>query len=412
MIETIAIIGANLAGGRAAEALRQAGFDGRVTLIGEEPWRPYERPPLSKELLWDASRLPDNFFLHDEGWYEANRIDLRLGARADALDLAGGGVRMASGETLRADRILLATGGKARLLPLAGADAPNVHHLRTRDEADRLALDLKPGARVVVIGMGVIGSEVAASARKAGCDVIAIEPAPAPMTRTIGENFGRWLGRRHADRGVRARFGLGVSRLELAGGLVTAVECTDGARIECDVVVVGIGIVPATELADAAGLALGNGVIVDRQCRTSHPNVFAAGDVADQPGFFGGRVRLETYQNAADQAAVAAEAMIGREVDYLRPCWFWSDQYDLNIQVVGRIDDALPVVVRGDPESQEFTAFFHDDGVVIGVLTVNRAVDMGVGKRMVERRILAGAASLGDASVPLREFLKPRPVAA
>lgn len=412
MVETIAIVGANLAGGRAAEALRHAGFDGRVVLIGEEPWRPYERPPLSKELLWGGGQLPDNFFLHDEGWYEANRIELRLGARAEALDLAGGGLRLASDETLRADRILLATGGRARLLPVSGADAPNVHHLRTRDEADRLARDLRPGAHIVVIGMGVIGSEVAASARKAGCEVTAIEPGPAPMIRALGENFGRWLARQHEDRGVCIHFGLGVSSLELEAGMVRAVHCADGRRIACDAVVVGIGIVPAIELAAAAGIAVGNGVIVDRQCRTSHPNVFAAGDVADQPAFFGGRVRLETYQNAADQAVAAAQAMIGQPTDYLRPCWFWSDQYDLNIQVAGRIDDALPMVTRGDADGREFTAFFHDDGVVAGVLTVNRAVDMGVGKRMVERRVVADPALLGDASVPLRELLKPKPVAA
>lgn len=412
MIETIAVIGANLAGGRAAEALRQSGYEGRVILIGEESWRPYERPPLSKEVLWDMSRLPDNFFLHDEDWYEANGIDLRLGARAEALDLAGGGVRLATGDTLRADRILLATGGKARMLPLAGAGAANVHHLRTKDDADRLSLDLRPGAHIVVIGMGVIGAEVAASARKAGCEVTAIEPAPVPMIRTLGARFGRWLGENHEARGVRAHFGFGVSRLELDGGLVRAVECSDGTRIACDAVVVGIGIVPAVELAEQAGIAIGNGVIVDRQCRTSHPNVFAAGDVADQPDFFGGRVRLETYQNAADQAVAAAQAMLGREVDYLKPCWFWSDQYDLNIQVSGRIDDSLPIVIRRTQNDNEFTAFFLDEATVAGVLTVNRAVDMGVGKRMVERRLAVDPEMLADPSVPLREFLKPKPIAA
>lgn len=412
MVETIAIIGANLAGGRAAEALRAGGFEGRIALIGEERWRPYERPPLSKEVLWDRSKLPDGFFLQNEAWYDANRVELRLGTRAEALDLAGGGVRLASGETLPADRILLATGGRARMLPLAGADAPNVHHLRTYDDAQRLAGDLRPGAHVVVIGMGVIGAEVAASARKSGCEVTAIEPAPAPMTRTIGAHFGSWLGRQHEAEGVRLHFGLGVSALSLEGGRVNAVLCDDGTRIACDAVVVGIGIIPAVELAAEAGLEVGNGVIVDRQCRTSHPNVFAAGDVANQPSFFGGRVRLETYQNAADQAVAAAQAMLGMPTDYLRPCWFWSDQYDLNIQVSGRISDDLPQVVRGDPESREFTVFFLSDEVVAGVLTVNRAVDMGVGKRMVERGMVVHPGALRDASVPLRQLLKAKTAAA
>lgn len=412
MVEAIAIVGANLAGGRAAEALRQGGYAGRVILIGEERWRPYERPPLSKECLWDRDRLPDNFFLHEEGWYEANRVELRLGARAEALDLSGGGVLLEGGETVRADRILLATGGRARILPLAGADCANVHHLRTKDEADRLALDLKPGARIVVIGMGVIGAEVAASARKAGCEVIAIEPAAVPMIRTLGEHFGRWLGRYHEGKGVTAHFGTGVSGLLVKDGLVRAVETNDGQRIRCDAVVVGIGIVPAVELAQAAGLAIGNGIVVDRQCRTSNANIFAAGDVADQPSFFGGRVRLETYQNAADQGAAAAQAMIGGAVDYCKPCWFWSDQYDLNIQVSGRIDDELELVMRGELDDNMFTAFFLDGGAIAGVLTVNRAVDMGVGKRMVERRTTADPARLADPSVPMREFLKQAPVQA
>lgn len=412
MVAAIAVVGANLAGGRAAEALRAAGYDGRLVLIGEEKWMPYERPPLSKEVLWEPGVLPDTFFLHDSAWYDDRKIELRLGVRAEALDLAGGGVRLASGETIAADRILLATGGAARRLPLAGADAANVHHLRTKDDADRLGADLRPGARIVVIGMGVIGSEVAASAVKAGCDVVAVEPAPVPMIRTLGARFGAWLGRQHEARGVQARYGVGVAALAVDEGRVHAVLLDDGTRLRCDAVVVGIGIVPAVELAARAGLAVGNGVVVDRSCRTSHPNVFAAGDVADQPDFFGGRVRLETYQNAADQAAAAAQAMLGREVDYLRPCWFWSDQYDLNIQVTGRIDDRLPVVVRGDPDGREFTAFFLDGDVAAGMLTVNRAVDMGPGRRLVERRIPAGAAALGDPSVPLRDLLKPRAAAA
>lgn len=412
MVESVAIVGANLAGGRAAEALRQAGFEGTVTLIGEERWLPYERPPLSKEVLWDPTRLPETFFLHDEAWYSEKRIDLRLGQRAEALDLAGGGVRLAGGATVRADRIILATGGRARLLPMAGADAPNVHHLRTKDDADRLAPDLRAGARIVVIGMGVIGAEVAASARKAGCEVIAVEPAPVPMIRMLGRRFGNWLGQQHARHGVAARFGIGVRALAVDAGRVVAVELDDGSRIDCDAVVVGIGIVPAIELARDAGIEVASGIVVDRQCRTSHPNVFAAGDVAEQPGFFGGRARVETYQNAGEQAMAAAHALLGRDVDYLRPAWFWSDQYDLNIQVAGHIEDSFTSIVRGSPEEAKFTAFFLNDGVVEGVLTVNRAADMGTGRRLVERRVKADPAVLADEAVPMRSLLNPRPVSA
>lgn len=182
-MKSIAVVGANLAGGRAVESLRQAGFDGRITLIGEEPWRPYERPPLSKEVLWDPANVPDNFFLHDEAWYAANRIEMRLGTRAEALDLAASAVRLTGGDLVQADRILLTTGGSARKLNMEGADAANVHYLRTRDDATRMATDLRDGARIVIIGMGVIGAEVAASAVKLGCRVTAIEPLAAPIDR-------------------------------------------------------------------------------------------------------------------------------------------------------------------------------------------------------------------------------------
>ncbi len=405
-MRSVAIVGANLAGGRAVEALRQAGFDGRITLIGEEPWRPYERPPLSKEVLWDPANVPDNFFLQNEAWYHDNRIDMRLGTRAEAVDLAAGGVRLSGGELVAADKVLLATGGYPRKLNLAGADCANVHYLRTRDDAARMALDLHEGARIVIVGMGVIGAEVAASAIKRGCDVTAVETLAAPMERALGQRFGLWLGEEHRKRGVKTHFSRGVTGFKFADGRVFAIELDDGTLIPCDAVVVGVGIVPATSLALDAGLAVNNGIIVDRRCQTSNPAVFAAGDVAEQDGFFGGRFRQETYQNAADQAQAAAMAMLGREVDYCRPMWYWSDQYDLNIQFSGQIPVQAEVVLRGDMERNAFVAFFLSGGTINGVLTVNRAPDMGIGKRLVERRAKASAAQLADADVSLRDVLK------
>lgn len=405
-MRSVAIVGANLAGGRAVETLRLAGFDGRITLIGEEPWRPYERPPLSKEVLWDPANVPDNFFLQSDAWYDENRIDMRLGTRAEAIDLAAGGVRLSGGELVAADKVLLATGGHARKLNLAGADCANVHYLRTRDDAARMALDLREGARIVIVGMGVIGAEVAASAIKLGCDVTAVEPLAAPMERALGQRFGQWLGEEHRKRGVKTHFNRGVTGFKFADARVSAVELDDGTLIACDAVIVGVGIVPATSLALDAGLAVNNGIIVNRQCRTSNPAVFAAGDVAEQDGFFGGRFRQETYQNAADQAQAAALAMLGQEVDYCKPMWYWSDQFDLNIQFSGQIPVQAEIVLRGDMESNAFIAFFLSGGTIDGVLTVNRASDMGIGKRLVERRAKAGAAQLADPAVSLREVLK------
>ncbi|MEY4055416.1 MAG: hypothetical protein RL519_751 [Pseudomonadota bacterium] len=405
-MKSVAVVGANLAGGRAVEALRQAGFDGRITLIGEERWRPYERPPLSKEVLWDPANVPDNFFLHDEAWYADNRIDMRLGVRAEALDLAASGVRLMGGELILADRILLATGGSARRLNMEGADAANVHYLRTRDDATRMAADLKDGARIVIVGMGVIGAEVAASAVKLGCRVTAIEPLAAPMIRALGPQFGQWLGEEHRRRGVDTRFGRGVNAMKVLDGRVTQVELDDGSLVDCDAVVVGVGIVPEISLARDAGITTNNGIIVDRQCRTGNAQVFAAGDVAEQDSFFGGHIRQETYQNAADQAQAAALAMLGQEVDYCKPVWYWSDQFDLNIQFCGHIPVQAEVTLRGDPASNQFAAFFQSGETIEGVLTVNRAPDMGIGKRLVERRAKAQAAQLADADVSLRDILK------
>ncbi|MEP7349893.1 MAG: FAD-dependent oxidoreductase [Sphingorhabdus sp.] len=405
-MRSVAIVGANLAGGRAAESLRQAGFDGRITLIGEEPWRPYERPPLSKEVLWEPAIVPDNFFLHSEAWYDENRIDMRLGTRVEALDLGAGGVRLSGGEFVTADKVLLATGGHVRKLNLPGADCANVHYLRTRDDADRLTLDLREGARVAIIGMGVIGAEVAASAVKLGCRVTVIEPLAAPMERALGRRFGHWLGDQHQRRGVTTYFNRGATRFKFAGNRVSGVELDDDTFIPCDAVVIGVGIVPATSLALDAGLIVNNGIIVDRRCQTSNPAVFAAGDVAEQDGFFGGRLRQETYQNAADQAHAAALAMLGHEIDYCKPMWYWSDQFDLNIQFCGQIPAQADVVLRGDIESNAFAAFFLSGETIEGVLTVNKAADMGIGKRLVERRTKACADRLADLDVSLRDLLK------
>ena len=404
-MQSIVVVGANLAGGRAVEALRTGGFDGQITLIGEEPWRPYERPPLSKEMLWDPANVPDNFFLHDENWYADNRIDLRLGARAEAIE-PGHGARLSGGELIKGDRILLATGGAARKLNMEGADARNVHYLRTRDDAARMASDLTHGARVVIVGMGVIGAEIAASAIRLGCIVTAVEPLAAPMIRALGPQFGHWLGEEHRRRGVDTRFSRGVTAMRREGDRVTAVELDDGSLIACDAVIVGIGIVPETSLARDAGLTTNSGILVDRHCRTSDPHNFAAGDVAEQESFFGGHIRQETYQNAAEQGQAAAMAILGREVEYCKPVWYWSDQFDINIQFCGHIPVGAQVTVRGDIESNAFCAFFQAGDTIEGVLAVNRTAEMGVGKRLVERRVTASAAALADPDASLRDMLK------
>lgn len=407
MIETVAIVGAGVGGARGAEALRNAGFDGRVLLIGAERWLPYERPPLSKSYLHGEAARQPSIYLHDDAWYIEHGVELMLGTPVEAVDPRAGTLRLADGRTPRVDKVLMATGAHPRRLKLPGASAANVHYLRSKDDADGIARALRPGARLLVVGMGVIGAEIAATARLAGCEVTVVEPAPSPMLRSLGTRFGTWLGRVHTDNGVTCRFGIGVERFVTdAAGDVRAVECADGSLVECDAVVVGIGIDPAVGLARDAGLALGNGIRVDSACRTSNPLIFAAGDVTDQPGFNGSRVRLETFHNAADQAAAAAASMLGAHIDYRRPCRFWSDQYELNLQAVGRLEDRLPVVTRGSVGEASFTAFFLDDGVVAGALAVNRPADASMLGRLVEQRLSIDPGRLADACLPLRDLVR------
>lgn len=407
MADNAVIIGANLAGGRAAEALRAEGFEGSITLIGEEPCLPYERPPLSKEMLWQPGEQPPSFFFNDGQFYTDQKINLRLNTRVEKLDLPGFRVVLASGEDLPADAILLCTGTSARRLQVQGHELSGVVYLRTYADSLALAARLLPGARVVIVGMGVIGSEVAASAIKLGCEVTCIEPLPVPMARILGTACGHWLAGEHERQGVTVRLATGIARFIGSKGQLEGVVTGDGDVVPADLAVVGIGALPATALAEQAGISVDNGIIVDSFCRTSVPHVYAAGDVANQPGFFGGRVRLETFQNAQNQAIAAAANMAGRETPYECVPWAWSDQYDLNIQVAGQVDDNHETITRGSEAERSFSRFFLQDGVVHGLVTVNRSKDMAVGKKMIERRQAPDRARLADDAVALRTLLAP-----
>jgi 3-phenylpropionate/trans-cinnamate dioxygenase ferredoxin reductase subunit len=405
-MKSIVIVGANLAGGRAAEQLRSEGFDGGITLVGEEPDLPYERPPLSKEFLCGLVQS-DKLHVRHHDFYVQNSIAVRLSQRVDRLDLARRRVVLAGGEELHADGILLCTGARPRRLRINGADLEGVHYLRTIQDTNRLRTGMVPGARVVIIGMGVIGSEVAATAVKLGCEVTAIEPAPVPMLRNFGPYFGAWLGRKHAKMGVRTLLKRNVERFVGERSRLAAVVTNDGERIPADLAIIGVGVEPASELAEAAGVQVENGVMVNRQCRTSSPMVWAAGDVASQPDFFEEHryVRLETFQNAQEQATAVAGAILGKAVDYLRPARSWTDQFDLSIQLCGRIHPDSTRVVRGDEEGERFSAFFVRHHVIEGFMSVNRMQDTSVGKRLVEQRVQISPQVLADESVPLRSML-------
>ncbi|SNQ45859.1 conserved hypothetical protein [Frankia canadensis] len=339
-------------------------------------------------------------------------VELRLGDRAVGFDPSARTVALASGGAVIADKVLLATGGRCVRLEVPGAGLPGVFHLRDLDDAVALRSALKTAGEVVVVGGGFIGLEVAASAQALGCSVTVVEAASVPASRSLGPTWGAFVAEQHLRRGVRIGIGVGVRAIRGGRG-VTGVELDDGTTLPADVVVAGIGMAPRTELAADLGLHLAgsrHGVVVDRAARTSHPAVFAAGDVTVQPSWFGERlVRYESYQNAQEQAAVAAAAMLGAPLPARDVPWFWSDQFDMNIQLAGELGAADEVVLRGDRESSSFAAFHLRAGTVAGVFAIGRGRDVRAAMKLIAGRVAVDADELGDESVDLRQLARRTP---
>ena len=393
--ETHVIVGAALAGAKAAEALRDEGFDGRVVLIGSEEELPYERPPLSKEYLrGEAPR--EKARVHEEGFYRSHDIELRLGTTVDAIDVTAREVE-AAGERIRFDRLLLATGAEPRRLDTAG----DVLYLRDLADADAIAARLATGSgRVAVVGAGWIGSEVAASARQKGLEVALVEMADVPLERVLGREVGEIYGRIHRDHGVELHTGVGVDAIEAQRVLLK-----DGTAIECDFVVVGVGVQPRTQLAEAAGLAVGDGILVSKRLETSVPGVFAAGDVANAyHPFYERKLRVEHWANALNQPATAAQAMLGKPASYERLPYFFSDQYDVGMEYTGYAADWDEVVLRGDPEAHEFIAFWLREGRVLAGMNVNVWDVTDPIKALIGSRAVVPVERLRDPGVPLDEL--------
>lgn len=402
--QTCIIVGANLCGGRAAETLRQEGFDGRVALIGAEPERPYERPPLSKEFLRHETER-ERVFLRPPEFYAEQEIELRLGVRASAVDLRERAVVLETGERLRFDKLLIATGGRVRRLAVPGAELEGVYYLRTIGDCERIASELAPGRRVVVIGAGFIGAEVAASARTTGLEVTVLEGGQVPLARALGPEMGRIYGDIHREHGIDLRLSTRIERLE-GSGQVERVMTSDGEAVGCDFVVVGIGIDPETGLVEGTGIEVGNGIIVDEHCRTNVDGVFAAGDVANFPNpILGERLRLEHWANAQNQGVAAAKAMLGSEEPYADVPWFWSDQYDLNLQYVGYASSWDHIAIRGSVPERRFTAFYVKDGCLRAAMTLNRARDIRPSRELIRARVQVDAEKLQDEDVELRSLV-------
>ncbi|TDC33215.1 NAD(P)/FAD-dependent oxidoreductase [Micromonospora sp. 15K316] len=406
--DTFVIVGASLAGAKAAEALRSEGFAGRVVLIGDDARRPYERPPLTKGLLLGTADA-ESPFLHELDWYAQHDIDLRLGVRVTDLDVRNRTVRTGT-EEVAYDRLLLATGSTPRRFPGPGGDRENVLYLRSYDDAQRLSDVLRDGGQLTIIGSGWIGMEVAAVARQRGVSVTVVTPDSVPLGRVLGDRIGAVFADLHRGHGVDFRFGSRVQ--ELRGGTrVEQVLLDDGTTVETDHVLVAIGADPDVELARRAGLAVGNGVLVDAYHRTSDPNVFAAGDIAnvDHPRY-GTRIRVEHWANALHSGPAAARSMLDRGTPWTRVPYFFTDQYDLGMEYAGWLPpgSTADLVVRGDLEARECIVFWAVDGRVAAGMNVNvwdvndqiqKLIEAGFSGRRVD------PARLADPTVPLADLL-------
>ena len=402
------IVGGGVSAARAVETLREQGYDGTVTVLAAEPRLPYDRPPLSKQVLWGEDE-PDSVVLHDEAWYADNDVEVRLGAEATSLDVGAHQVGLADGGTLGYQRLLLATGSNVRTLPVAGADLNGVVTLRTLEDSVALRDRLAQQPRVVVVGSGWIGMESAAAARFHGAEVTVVSPE-APMVRALGQQVSDVYAAAHRDAGVTLRIGDGIESFR-GGDRVEAVVTSGGEVLPADLVVVGVGVTPRAELAAAAGLevdgTLGGAVVVDGSLRTSDPDVFAVGDCAAWPcaPLGGRRLHVEHWANAHDGGPVAARAMMGQDVTYDVLPFFYSDQYELGMEYAGHVADPenAELVLRGDVDGREFMAFWLVDGQLEAGMHVNVWDTIDDVQSLIRSGRALDPSRLADSSVPLTD---------
>jgi 3-phenylpropionate/trans-cinnamate dioxygenase ferredoxin reductase subunit len=399
----IVIVGGGQAASQAAATLRQDGFEGEVLVIGDEPQLPYQRPPLSKQYLSGEHPL-ERIYLRPAKFYDDRKITLRLGTRVTAIDRAARRIAI-DGEHVAYDSLLLATGSRPRQLTCEGATLRGVHYLRTVADVDAIQAALAPGKRIVIVGGGYIGLEVAAVVKTAGADVTVLEMEERILKRVTTPTMSAFYTAMHEARGVKIVTSTTVARFEGKEAL-EAVVTADGTRFPADLSIVGIGIVPNVELAQAAGLECANGIVVDDHCRTADAGIFAAGDCTQHPNpLLGRRLRLESVPNAMEQARVAARNMQGKDEVYAAFPWFWSDQYEHKLQMVGFSTDGDQQVVRGDVESKKFAVFYLKAGVVVAVDAVNSPKEFMAGRQMVDKRVSVDVARLADASADLKSLI-------
>lgn len=399
--QNVVVVGAGQTAAVAARTLRRQGFDGRIVLVGDEPHAPYQRPALSKEYLQGAQSRAE-LDIVSERWCRENAVELRLGTAVRCVNTAERAVELVDGTRVAGDRFLIATGARARRVP--GVDGERVVYLRGVDDADALASRLRPGGRVVIVGAGFVGSEVASTARAMGADSVVLEAGGVPLERVLGRQMGEVCAAVQREHGVDLRSGEPVTAVEetSCGVLVTT---AGGLRVEGDVVVMAVGAVPNTDVARRSGLSVANGVLVNEYCRTSVEGIYAAGDVANHlHPLFGRWLRVEHFDNANQQGTAAAKNLLGRASAYDNPHWFWSDQFGVNLQHCGHADRWDRLVIRGRVDERDFIAFYLTDGVLRAAFAIDRGGDIFAAKDLIAGRATPDPLLLADEDVDLADL--------
>jgi len=403
MTDTVVIAGAGHAAGQAVASLKQRRFSGKIVLIGDEPHLPYQRPPLSKKYL-AGDMQPERLYFKPASFYDDDNIDVRLDTRVESIDRVAHRLHLATGEEITYDKLILALGSRARRVPVPGAGLPGVHYLRSIADVDAIRAGIAKSKRLVIVGAGYIGLEVAAVCRQLGLDVTVIEMADRVMSRVVSPNVSDFYQLEHANQGVKLMLATGLEAF--AGKRRLKLVITDtGQTIRTDFAVVGVGIVPNTELAEAAGLEVENGIVVNDQCQTPDPDVYAIGDCTNHPNdVYKQRLRLESVHNALEQAKTAADNVCGIATQYSQVPWFWSDQYDLKLQIAGLSQGYDQEVVRGDPASRSFACLYLREGRLIAVDAINAPRDFMQSKALIAKRAKCDAEKLADTGVALKDL--------
>jgi 3-phenylpropionate/trans-cinnamate dioxygenase ferredoxin reductase subunit len=405
--EKIVIAGAGHAAGQIITTLRQQKFAGQIVLVGDEPYLPYQRPPLSKKFL--AGEMPaERLYVKPESFYDDPRIDVRLETTVTAIDRTAQTLEIEDGDDIAYEKLVLALGSRVRTLPVEGADLNRVHYLRSIADVETIRAELDIGRHLVIVGAGYIGLEVAAVARTLGLDVTVVEMADRVMSRVVSPEISDFYQIEHTNHGVKLRLSTTVAALR-GRKRVKYVETGEGEEIPADLVIIGVGILPNTEIAEQAGLDISNGIVVDDRCQTSDPNIYAVGDCTSHPNdIYGRRLRLESVHNAVEQAKTAASNLCGRETRYSDVPWFWSDQYDLKLQIAGLSEGYDDVVIRGNPADRSFACVYLRKGRLIAIDAVNAPRDFVHSKALIAAQALISTDKLADAEISLKDLATNR----